>query len=45
MIDHSAKWLAETDWLAAHRDLRTSRRIRLVHDLLAAEITAALRGS
>ena len=30
-------------WLAAHRDLRTSRRIRLVHDLLAAEITAALR--
>lgn len=29
-------------WLAAHRDLRTSRRIRLVHDLLAAGIIAAL---
>ena len=31
-------------WLAAHRELRTSRRIRLVHDLLAAEIPAALAG-
>ena len=29
-------------WLAAHRDLRTSRRIRLVHDLLAAGMIAAL---
>jgi DNA-binding transcriptional LysR family regulator len=27
-------------WLASHRELRTSRRIRVVYDLLAAELSA-----
>jgi len=31
-------------WLVMHEDLRTSRRIRLIYDLLAAELTAYAKG-
>ncbi len=32
-------------WLVTHQELKTSRRIRLVFDLLAEELTAILRAS
>jgi hypothetical protein len=31
-------------WLVMHEDLRTTRRVRLIYDLLADGLTAYVRG-
>ena len=41
LVERAAPWLPAFDfevWLVAHRELNTSRRIRLVFDLLVEEL-------
>ncbi|MEM7489129.1 MAG: LysR family transcriptional regulator [Pseudomonadota bacterium] len=45
LVRRAAPWLAPFPfelWLVAHRELRTSRRVRIVFDLLAERVAAAL---